>query len=151
MYKAQGRDAEYRATLERLRLSSPQELEATLALANFDLRNGDWDGVEHAADWALGIDPYDPSLYRMLVEARTKTGRGPDALDALAVLMHLDASNTPGYRLQRAHILADSKQWDPAKTEVVRLLEDMPNFWEAQQLLLDIVEKRETGAGGTAR
>ncbi len=151
MYKSQGRDADYRATLERLRLSSPQELESTLALANLLLRDGDWDGVERAADWALGIDPYDPSLYRMLAEARTKTGRGPDALEALAVLMHLDSSNTPGYRLQRAHILADSEQWDPAKTEVVRLLEDMPNFWEAQRLLLDIVEKRESGAGGAAR
>ncbi len=148
MYKSQGRDHEYRETLERLRLSAPQELDAAVTLAGLHLREGDWEGVERAADWALGIDPYDPSLYRMLTEARTKTERGPEALDALAVLMHLDSSNTPSYRLQRAHILADSKEWAPAKTEVVRLLEDMPNFWEAQQLLLDIVEKGSTSSGG---
>jgi hypothetical protein len=87
----------------------------------------------------------------MLVEARTKTGRSPDALDALAVLMSLDASNTPTYRLQRAHILADEKQWATAKTEVVRLLEDMPNFWEAQKLLLDIIDQRAPAAAGAAR
>jgi tetratricopeptide (TPR) repeat protein len=151
MYKDQGRDDEYRAALERLRLSSPQELEASLTLAGEYQRRGDWDGVIRTADWVLGIDPYDPTPYKLLTEAKSKTGRGAEALDPLAVLMHLDDGNAAGYRLQRAHILRDTQQWGPAKTEVVKLLEDMPNFWEAQQLLLDIVEHGVAGAGGSAR
>jgi tetratricopeptide (TPR) repeat protein len=151
LYKEQGREADHRATLEKLRMSSPQELDATLELAALYQRAGDWPNLEQTADWAIGIDPYNPETYKMLVEARTKTGRSPDALDALAVLMSLDASNTPTYRLQRAHILADEKQWATAKTEVVRLLEDMPNFWEAQKLLLDIIDQRAPAAAGAAR
>jgi len=148
LYKEQGNNAKYVEALEALRRSSPQEYEATRALAQIYYERGDWERVEEMTDWALGIDPYDPAYYRMLIEARMKRGAGPQALDALATLIHLDPGNITGYRLQRAQILRDDKQWAEAKTEVVRILEDTPNYWDAQQLLLDIAEN---GAAGTGR
>lgn len=144
LYKQRGDQAKFVETLEKLRTSSPQEFEATRALAQIYHDRGDWPRVEEMTDWALGIDPYDPAYYRMLAEARMKRGEGLAALDPLATLIHLDPGNITGYRLQRAQILHDDKQWANAKTEVVRILEDAPNFWDAQQLLLDIVEN---GAG----
>jgi tetratricopeptide (TPR) repeat protein len=147
LYKTQGDDAKYVEALETLRNSSPQEFEATRALAQIYHERGDWKRVVEMTDWALGIDPYDPAYYRMLAEARIKRGEGPHALDALAALIHLDPGNMTDYRLQRAQILHDDKQWTDAKTEVVRILEDTPHFWDAQQLLLDIVEKGTAGAG----
>lgn len=148
LHKEQGDEAKYVEALETLRRSSPQEFEATRALADIYYERGDWVRVEEMTDWALGIDPYDPAYYRMLAEARIKRGAGTSALDALASLIHLDPGNMTGYRLQRAQILRADQQWVKAKTEVVRILEDTPNFWDAQQLLLDIVDN---GAAGTAR
>lgn len=140
LYRMQGRDEDYRQALETLRLASPQELDASIALTDLYLRDGEWDKVAQTADWALGIDPYDPSLYRSLVEARVQLDERPEALDPLGVLIYLDSGKATDYRLQRARILRDMKQWAAAKHEVVLLLEEMPHYWDAQRLLLDIID-----------
>lgn len=141
LYEIQGREEDYQETLEKLRLATPQELDATIELTRLYQEDGEWARVAETADWALGIDPYDPWLYRTRVEALVETERSPDALDALAVLTHLDSGKAIQYRLQRAQILRDIEEWDPAKREVLRLLEEMPHYWDAQRLLLDIVDR----------
>ena len=141
LYESQGREKEWLATLERIRTMSPQELEATLTLARHFQAAADWDNAIQAADWALGIDPYDASTHKLYAEALTETGRGEEAIDTLGVLTHLDPGNASTYRLQRADLLLDSGQADPAKREVIALLEQMPHYWDAQKLLLDIIDR----------
>lgn len=142
IYKKLGRRDTYRETMEQLARTSPQELDATIELMDFYQQEGDWPNVAAQADWALGIDPYSPALYRALVNALAKMQRGDEALDALEVLTHLDSGKASGYRLQRAQILTEMKDWELAKREVLLLLEQLPHFWEAQELLLRIVEDR---------
>ena len=140
LYKKLDRHESYRETLESIAQSSPQELDATIELLDLYREEGDWQNVVEKADWALGIDPYSPGLYRALVEALVKTQRGYEALDALGVLTHLDSGKASDYRLQRAQILTDMRDWEPAKREVLLLLEELPHYWNAQRLLLQIVE-----------
>ena len=140
VYMRLDRPDSYRETLELLVKASPQELDATIELLDLYQREGDWPKVAAQADWALGIDPYSPELYRALVDALAKTQRGYEALDALEVLTHLDSGKASNYRLQRAQILTEMKDWEPAKREVLLLLEELPHYWKAQELLLRIVE-----------
>src|SRR6185295_10086330 len=55
LYKKFGDDAKYRAALERLLYSSPQELDAGLALTAEYQKLQQWDKVALTADWVLGI------------------------------------------------------------------------------------------------
>ena len=140
LYKRLDRPERYLETLESIAQSSPQELDTTLELMDLYRAEDDWQGVVAKADWALGIDPYSPEIYRTLVEALVKTQRGDEALDALGVLTHLDSGKASDYRLQRVQILRDMRDWEPAKREVLLLLEELPHYWKAQELLLQIVE-----------
>ncbi|MCH7910035.1 MAG: hypothetical protein IIB38_10505, partial [Candidatus Hydrogenedentes bacterium] len=140
IYKNLDRRDSYRETMEQLVKASPQELDATIELLALYQQEEDWPNVVAQADWALGIDPYSPKLYRALVDALVKTQRGYEALDALRVLTHLDSAKASDYHLQRAEILAELKDWEPAKREVLLLLEELPHYWKAQELLLRIVE-----------
>ena len=140
LYRQLGREDDYREVMEEVVLSSPQELNATLALVEIYRAAEDWPEVIAKADWALGIDPYNPELYRTVVDGLLKSDAGHESLDELGVLTHLDSANATEYRLQRARILTDLEEWAPAKQEALLLLEELPHYWEAQKLLLEIVE-----------
>ncbi len=155
LYQAQGRQQEWIQTLEQVRTMSPQELDATLTLARHYRDKGQWAKAAETADWALGIDPYDAGTHRIYAEALVELDRGQEAIDTFGVLTHLDPGNAATYRLKRADLLFDSGKSEPAKREVIALLEQMPHYWDAQKLLLEIVERPaaspEAGPAGAAQ
>jgi tetratricopeptide (TPR) repeat protein len=143
LHRERGNEAAYRETLERLAYSSPRELHATKSLLREYQDDADWPEVLETARWALGIDPYDPALYRAEVEALRAMDQLPEALAPLATLTYLDPGNAIDYRYERAQVLAEAGAWDPARRELLKLLEESPYFWGAQSLLLEIAENAE--------
>ena len=54
--------------------------------------------------------------------------------------LYLDTARRTQHRLRLARILADTREAAAAKRELVVLLEELPHYWDAQRLLLEIVE-----------
>jgi Tfp pilus assembly protein PilF len=68
-------------------------------------------------------------------------GYNEKILRTLGRLARLDPARAVDYRLQSAQtrlLLGDLAR---AKEEIVEVLEEMPHYWEAQKLLLAIVEE----------
>ena len=63
------------------------------------------------------------------------------ALKEIRKLIYMDRPRQTEHRLSLAKVLAEKGEVTEAKTEVINLLETVPHFWAAQELLLEIVEK----------
>ena len=138
---ADGGDADrYRAALERLVAWDPTAYEACISLGALLAERGDWAGAGRALDRAFGIHPFDASLYRQRAQVRQARGDWDGAASDLRRLMALDAPGRAGYRLELARTLLQKGDRTAAKAEALGLLEDLPHFWDAQALLLEIVE-----------
>lgn len=140
LYREQGQTEQLHEIYEKMVFWTPTELDAALALLDTYAKEKDWRATLETADWALGINPYDPNLYRVSVAALEGLDRPQDTLDHYPVLLHLDPAQAMTYRLKEARTLADLNRGDEAKHRIVRLLEEAPHFWDAQQLLLDLVD-----------
>ena len=57
-------------------------------------------------------------------------------------LIYLDVPGRAEHRLNLAETLAKKGEVVAAKAEVLALLETMPHFWDAQQLLLELVDAK---------
>ncbi len=120
--------------------SSPAELAASEELIEIYSANGKWNEVARIADWALGIDPYEKGFHEAYIEGLLNSAREQEALRPLNVLAHLDSAHAIDHRLHRARIYRDLGETAPARAEVVRVLENVPNFWDAQALLLELID-----------
>ena len=144
LYADQGDKEALRETLLRLVDWTSTELSASLELVTLLSESEDWAGLVDAARQTLAIDPYDVKTRGTLVKGLLETGELEAALAALDVLAHLDSGNATERRLQRVQILTTAGDWVAAKEQVIGLLEELPHYWEAQQLLLEIAEHSET-------
>ncbi len=140
VYRRMEHDEKRQRTLERILYWSPAELDAAKELVTTYTKQRNWEKVAQTADWAIGIDPYNVELHRSYSDALIKINRGEDALDSLSIVAHLDPSRATDYRLERVEILGTLGRFDEARSEVIRTLEDVPHYWKAQELLLDLVE-----------
>lgn len=61
------------------------------------------------------------------------------------MLAHLDSAHAIDHRLHRARIYRDLGETAPARQEVVKVLENVPHFWDAQALLLELLDGDESG------
>jgi tetratricopeptide (TPR) repeat protein len=119
--------------------SSPfKEIEQLLAIYK---KQDNWEEVQRVAALAFAIDPFNMAMERTRAEAMINTGEKKDAIQSLARLAHLDPTRAVEYRLQRAQLLHQTGRSGEAKAETIQLLEEMPHYWEAQKLLLAIVEE----------
>ncbi len=80
-------------------------------------------------------------LYEARVEALDHLERDAEALSSFPVMLHLNPAQGMDYQLREAALLAKLGRAPEAKERIVRLLEEAPHFWEAQKLLLKIVEE----------
>ncbi len=95
------------------------------------------------ADWGLGIDPYNTELHKAYMDGLLEQGEDDMALAQLDLLLQLDRGNWVEYRYQKAGILAKMDEIDLAKQEILGLLEAVPNYWKAQELLLELAERAQ--------
>jgi len=101
-----------------------------------------WEEAVRAADWALGIDPFDLGMRQTLLSGQLRIGDAEGAMRTLGQLAQLDKARAADYLLRRVQLLVEAERWEPARREAVALLERTPHFWEAQELLLRIDERR---------
>ena len=140
IYKLQEDRDGFRNTLERIALSSPSELGATTELVRLHREDGNMDRMMHFAKWGIGIDPYSPELHNAMLEALLAQNAYDDALERVDLLLAVDPSNWVGYRYEKASLLAKKDDIPSAKRETLELLESVPNYWNAQELLLELME-----------
>jgi tetratricopeptide (TPR) repeat protein len=93
------------------------------------------------AERAFAIDPFDVGMRRSALEAYRKIRDKAKVLATLDQMLRLDPTHTIDYQLQRIETLCDLERWTEAKKETIQLLEETPYYWEAQKLLLRIVER----------
>ncbi len=145
LYEQQGKLDELKSTLRRELARNATDLSACKKLLALHRRAGEWDAAVQVAQEALGIDPWDLEIRKSLLEGSIHTGDLDRALTVAQQLTRLDAPHRTDYQLTRIDLLGKQGNWEQAKRENIRLLEEYPHFWQAQESLLSIVER--TGAG----
>jgi tetratricopeptide (TPR) repeat protein len=146
VYEATGKNNELRETLHGSLGLHTANLDAWRKLASLYEQMADWAALEKAAIGAAAVDPFDSDLCRLLLRAQRQLGVHDKALDTVERLLAIDTTHAPEYRLARIELLMKRERWDEAKQHAVRLLEDTPNYWEAQEHLLTLVEQTEAHA-----
>jgi tetratricopeptide (TPR) repeat protein len=141
VYEATGQADKLEETLRTQLMLDTASLPAWRRLAELYKEKQDWSGVVYAAAGGAGVDPFDVELGRALLDAQRALAAREDALATAERLTALDAPRALEYRLVRARLLTDLGRWDEARQSVVRLLEERPHYWEAQELLLAIAEQ----------
>lgn len=140
IYKIQEDREGFVSTLERIATSAPAELGATTELVRLHQEDENLEKVKTFAKWGIGIDPYNPLFHTALFDAEVATDEFERALDRIDLLLAVDPSNWVDYRFKKASLLAELNDAASAKREALELLESVPNYWNAQELLLDIAD-----------
>jgi tetratricopeptide (TPR) repeat protein len=129
-------------------LRNEDHIGANVELANVLEQLGDSAGAASALDRAMYISPYDAALHVRLANLFARTGNKRGAVrerQAVVALNPVDRAEAL-YQLALAYYEAGDGQ--AARREVLRALEDAPNFEKAQELLLRLQRANRSGAGG---
>jgi tetratricopeptide (TPR) repeat protein len=121
---------------------------ANIELSNVLEQLGDSAGAAAALDRAMYISPYDPAQHVRLAALYAHTGNKRGAVrerQAVVALNPVDRAEAL-YQLALAYYEAGDGQ--SARREVLRALEDAPNFEKAQELLLRLQQGNRSGEGG---
>ncbi len=89
---------------------------------------------------SLHVAPYDPDVRRRLADLYEGSGMHEAAVRHRTAELALEPSDRAGAYLRLAQSLYGSRQFVEAKRAVLQSLEIAPDYREAQQLLLEIVE-----------
>ena len=100
-----------------------------------------WEEVTPVLERAFEMVPFQVSVVSGLAKAKTETGNLEGALKDIRKLIYMDAPRKVEHRIQLAEVLAQKGDLQTAKAEVLALLESMPYYWGAQELLLRIVDQ----------
>jgi len=93
----------------------------------------------------LAINPLIATPYTALAEAGAASGQNDVAIDANRKLLLLNPPDAVKVHFQLARLLhtrGDSE--NEAKRQVLQALEDAPRYRDAQQLLLEIEDQKES-------
>jgi tetratricopeptide (TPR) repeat protein len=140
LYEATGDKEAQRKVIETMLSLDTANLAGWKRLADLCESIGDWEGVARAAQAAAAVDPFDLGMARQLFNAARQIEDHALALDAATRLAHIDPVDATAHRLAAVQSLMELGRRDEARRAVVRLLEDKPSFWKAQEVLLDLVE-----------
>lgn len=146
VYKTAERMDEYYATLEEIVAWDNTAFAPARILAEHYAESARWDDVLRVSKAAYAVNPFDLSLRKLMLEAYRETDAVEESLAALDQLAYLDKSRATEYRYMSAELLANRGRLPEARVAVVTLLEELPHYWEAQALLLDIVDRTEATA-----
>jgi len=148
VYEATGRTDALRETFEALLVLDTNNLDARRRLAGLYADAADWSGLERIACGAVAVDPFDVEFGRMALDAQRELGEDAKALETVRRLQLIDSPRTAEYQLAQVELLMNLDRWDDAKRHTVQMLEKTPRFWDAQRLLLTLVERPEHEAPG---
>jgi tetratricopeptide (TPR) repeat protein len=148
VYKAKGNPRGEAAELTAMTLRNEDHYEANIELSNVSEQLGDSAGAAAALERAMYISPYDPAQHVRLATLYARTGNKRGAVrerQAVVALNPVDRAEAL-YQLALAYYEAGDGQ--AARREVLRALEDAPNFEKAQELLLRLQRANRGGGGG---
>jgi cellulose synthase operon protein C len=138
IYTEKGDLVKAAAELQQLTALNETNYEANLQLADILIQQGNHAGAAAALDRAVYIYPMQPPLHLKLADLFKKTNALPKVVrerQALVALNPVDRAEAY-YQLALAHYEAGNTA--AARREVVRALEEAPNFEKAQELLLKL-------------
>ena len=140
--KTENSDA-LKETLEQiLQLNSTDYLTLD-KLMKLCIEEENWGKVEALCAHAWQLNPFDVDTQQTLLEAQMALGYVEDTLATLGRLARLDPARSIDYRLQLAETRRVLGDFVRAKEEIIAVLEEMPHYWEAQKVLLAIIEEEQ--------
>jgi tetratricopeptide (TPR) repeat protein len=149
VYKAKGNAKAEATELTALTLRDEDNYAANVELANVVLQLGDSAAAAAALERAMFISPYDAPQHVRLATLYASLGNKQRAVrerQAVVALNPVDRAEAL-YQLALAYYEAGDGQ--AARREVLKALEDAPNFEKAQELLLRLQRANRSGGGGT--
>lgn len=140
IYEKQKNREKLKQTLQRIIAWDGTAFAECRELATMLKAEKNWDGAIAAARIAFEVKPFDVDNLRDWEESALAKGDVKQALSLVDKLLLLDKTHELDHRLEHAQLLARVGNRVAAKAETLLLLEEMPHYWEAQKLLLEIVE-----------
>ncbi len=155
LHQEQGEHAKLEQTLRRIVASDGTALEECRRLVTLLMAQERWAEAAEAAALAFDIDPFDAANLADWQACLIALDKPAEAVAFSEKLVALDKARAIDHRLMRAQLLAESGDAAAAKREALALLEQSPTFYDAQILLLEIVEadgatEAAAGADGIA-
>lgn len=138
LYKQKGDAGRAAAELEQLTGRNENDYEANLELADIMLSVGNTAKAAAALERALYIYPMQPTLHTKLADLYQKLGDRTKVVRARRALVALNPVDRAEAHYQLALAYFDAGDLAAARREVLRALEQAPNFEKAQELLLKL-------------
>ena len=149
IYAARGDAPRAAEELTQLTRRNGGHYEAHLRLASLREQLGDHAGAADALERAIYVAPFDAAVHARLAALYSRLGERRKAVRERAAVVALAPVDLPDalYRLALAH--SEAGDAAAARREVLRALEQAPNFAPAQELLLKL--RAGTGTAPNAR
>jgi tetratricopeptide (TPR) repeat protein len=145
VHKARGNMRAAATELTELTLRNEDHYAANVELAAMLEQLGDTAGAAAALDRAMYISPYDPALHTRLASLAARTGDKAKAVRERAAVVALNPVDRAEALYQLALAYYEAGDAPAARREVLRALEDAPNFEKAQELLLRLQRANRSG------
>lgn len=143
LYERQENHEKLKETLWKIVETDPTALSTVKRLTAILIQDEQWCDAVKAADCGISIDPFDLELRKSILEGYRQQGEFAKALTLSRQLAALDSAHRTDYLLGEIRLYARLEQWPEAKEHTVQLLEEYPHYWDAQEMLLQIVERSE--------
>jgi len=133
------------AELQAMTAINEEAFAENIAVASAMLEFGDRAGAFVALDMAVWINPFDRDAHLKLAELSAEMAERRTAIRERKALLALDPTDRVEALYQLALAYADAGDMVAARREVLRALEQAPNYSKAQDLLLRIRSSRPPG------
>jgi tetratricopeptide (TPR) repeat protein len=133
------------AELQAMTVINEEAFIENIAAATAMLELGDRAGAFAALDRAVWINPFDREAHLKLAELSALMSERRTAIRERKALLALDPTDRVEALYQLALAYADAGDMVAARREVLRALEQAPNYSKAQDLLLRIRSSRPPG------
>jgi tetratricopeptide (TPR) repeat protein len=138
LYTQRHQHAQAAAQLQRMVSINADHYDAHIKLAALHETLGDVAAAADTLARAIYIDPFEPSLHTRLASLYERLQKWPQAARERAALVALKPVDMAQARYDLAYAYARAGKSTPARREVLRALELVPNFPEALELLLEL-------------
>ena len=146
IYKAKGNTRAAAAELTAMTLRNEDSDVANVQLAELAEQLGDTAGAAAALERAMYIAPYNAAQHVRLAAFYGRLGEKKKAVRERAAVVALNPVDKAEALYQLALAYFEAGEAQAARREVLRALEDAPNFEKAQELLLRLQQSRSGGS-----
>jgi len=136
-----------RAALERWVELSAAPVEALQRLGEMHIAAGRWEPALAVARRWLAVAPHRPAPHRLATQSAGALRDWRAQVSSLRALSQLQPPDPAGLQLQLGRAWLELEDLEQARRAALRALENTPRYRAAQQLLLEIVRRREAGPG----